>query len=54
MQLKAVHKWFELELKILKQKSIDFKNKILSLVRIKQGIKQYFFKFYQIYIYQKK
>lgn len=38
--IKAIHKWFELEPQIFKEKPIDFENKILNLNKIKQGIKQ--------------
>jgi transposase-like protein len=38
--LKAVHKWYELEPEIFKEKPIDFEIKMLNLTKIMQGVKQ--------------
>ncbi|PDS21858.1 integrase core domain-containing protein [Flavobacterium branchiophilum] len=38
--LKAVYKWYELEPEIFKEKPIDFENKVISLSKLMQGIKQ--------------
>lgn len=38
--LKAVHKWYELEPEIFKEKPVDLENKILNLTKLMQGIKQ--------------
>ncbi len=38
--LNAVHKWYELEPELFKEKPVDFENKIIDLSKLKQGKKQ--------------